>query len=190
MCLLQPCFLLKQKLPLTSVRSGFPCCTQEVRCEPSMLRLACWGWQRSPTLQRMIQVGNTVVLLSGWSNYSFMKLCEATALTKGRLSPFPKAELWDPGTRGTSLGGHSSWWLSLLRCDASASCRTGRAWFLLVPWLMLDPSEPKGEPGSFFCLGTVIRSPSPQTRCPFSWRRETRLSINRSVPERSATPCT
>lgn len=154
MCLLQLCFLLKQELPLTSVRSGFPCTPWEVRCEPPVLRLACWGWQRSPTLQRMIQVGNTVVLLSGWSNYSFMKLCEVTALTKGCLSPFPKAELWNPEKRGT-------WWEATAR-GGSRCCA-----------VMFRQAAGPAEPGFFWCRDScrILRSPRVSQEAFSAWGR-------------------
>ena len=48
------------------------------------------------------------------------------------FKPFPESRAAGPGAAGHFVGGHSWRWLSLLCCDGSTSCRTGRAWFLLV----------------------------------------------------------
>lgn len=106
--------------------------------------------------------------VSLWNICSFMKLCEATVWTKGCLSLFLKVELRDPGEQGT-LWEATAWGDSLLCHDVSTSCRTGTAWFLSVVWVILDPLESKGEPGSCFWSRIVIQSPSSQSRCPFSW---------------------
>lgn len=94
--------------------------------------------------------GKCGVSLLLWNNQS----CEAIALTKGFLSPWLKAE-WGSGGPGCLMEGHSSWCLLLLCHDASANCSTGRALFLLVLQLTLDPLESKGA-GKLFLLWDYI----------------------------------